>query len=215
LIARSTTPARTVSVPPLLVAVNAVEAGVRPCPPDHPDVQQLVADMRRIGQSPRRAEWRNRARAELSENGTVTRSWLIDRPTYDDAVADLATRGDRLLTPDEWEHACGAGAPTLWRWGDEIPRDTWPIPDDDGPHQEPSLFGLTIANNPYQAERTADRWIMCGGDGGIALHHSDGIALADWLTVATAFRSTRYARSVVETHDHATWIRPAIPVPTP
>lgn len=38
----------------------------------------------------------------------------------------LAARGLRPPTPDEWEHACGAGAGTLFRWGDTYPADCSP-----------------------------------------------------------------------------------------
>lgn len=215
LIDASTSPARTADVPALLVAAEAVEAGVRECPPDDPHVASLLAEYRGLGLGPlpRRIEWNDLARAELSTAGAVVRCWLIDRPTYDEAVADLATRGERLATPDEWEFACGAGAPTLWRWGDHVPADAVPLAGSDGPHREPNLFGLTVGNDPYRAERTADRAVLCGGDGGTALHHSDGVPLTDWLPVATAFRDRRHGRFVVEHGDRARWIRPVIPLP--
>ncbi|MGW1061035.1 hypothetical protein [Micromonospora rubida] len=38
--------------------------------------------------------------------------------SYDDALCEAADLGLRPATPDEWEYACGAGATTLFRWGD-------------------------------------------------------------------------------------------------
>ncbi|BEL03200.1 hypothetical protein Q0Z83_013910 [Actinoplanes sichuanensis] len=36
-------------------------------------------------------------------------------------IAGLRSSGLCPPTPDEWEHACGAGATTLFRWGDDYP----------------------------------------------------------------------------------------------
>jgi hypothetical protein len=114
-ISAMTSPARTVTVPPLLVAINAI-------PGDE---------------------------------------WL-----YEEAIERLADGRQRLLTPDEWEHACGAGVTTLFRWGDGCPVDTDPWSARTGPHRVPNAFGLNIAQDPYDPEWTADPSVVCGGDGG-------------------------------------------------
>lgn len=96
---------------------------------------------------------------------------------YDTLVDALATKGLRLLTFDEWEYVCGAGATTLFRWGNTCPSDHYPItrlvnanrlkhqwiqtgqllqlePDDPtwDIHLKSNPFGLKIAQNPYNCE---------------------------------------------------------------
>ncbi len=204
-----TSPPRTVVVPPLLVAVDAAEAGVVAVPPDHPDIVRRVDRLRQRSRpagdpAPGQAEWSDAARVSLRPDWTVEAAWLLDRPSYDDEVARLAGLGQRLLTPDEWEHACGAGAVTLFRWGDSNPgSDPWTM--DAGPHREPNLFGLRIGQDPYCEERTAVRDVVCGGDGGSAVCGGAGSFLS-WLTIATAYRDPEGVAG------ESMWIRAAIPL---
>jgi hypothetical protein len=200
LVASRTTSARTVAIGTLLVAVEAREAGVTECRPDNPRIVDLMA---RVPDVPsirgnRRLEWNLLARVWRSADGAVDRAWLIDVPSYDEVVLDLAGRGERMATPDEWEYLCGAGVTTLWRWGDQCPMDVLPVPDSDGPHREPNLFGLTIGDNPFNAERTSVREVVCGGDGGVWLHHEDFGQLGAWLPLATAYRDTKHGAYVAE-----------------
>ncbi|MGW2280583.1 hypothetical protein [Streptomyces sp. NPDC001770] len=97
----------------------------------------------------------------------------------------LATRGLRPPTPDEWEHACGAGAETLFRWGDTYPSDCSPYGSGTGPHRLPNAFGLHIGYDVYEAEVTADPGHVHGGDGGEAVCGGYGTFLG-WLPLATA-----------------------------
>lgn len=115
-----------------------------------------------------------------------------DADDYDHAwvLAELERRGLRLPTPDEWEWACGAGATTLFRWGDEYP-------EGDPLVEEPNLFGLVIGDNPYNAELTTDPAVLCGGDGGAALCGGYGPFLA-WLALATAYREADLADAVYQ-----------------
>lgn len=53
-----------------------------------------------------------------------------------DMPAALAERGLRMPSSDEWEHACGAGAGTLFRWGNECPLDRIPYGDRTGPQNQ-------------------------------------------------------------------------------
>ncbi|GGN31787.1 hypothetical protein FHR83_005678 [Actinoplanes campanulatus] len=211
-----TSPRRTVVVPPLLVAVEAVEAGAVAVPPDHPDIVRRVDRLQRQPRpaaepAPGQAEWAGAARVTLRPDWTVEAAWLLDAPSYDGEVARLAGLGQRLLTPDEWEHACGAGATTLFRWGDANPEsDPWSART--GPHRGPNLFGLNIGQDPYREERTAIRDVLCGGDGGTAVCGGSGSFLP-WLTIATAFRDDDHAAEVASDDDYGTMrLRPAIPL---
>lgn len=135
-------------------------------------------------------------------------------PTYADEVEYLSAEGRRLLSPDEWEHACGAGAATLFRWGDDHPVEFRPDEPQRGPHREPNAFGLEIGQDPFCAERTADPDVVCGGDGGTLIHGGSGPFLA-WLGIATSFRERGYGTWLVENEDvvEEQFVRAAIPVP--
>lgn len=104
----------------------------------------------------------------------------------------LAERGLRLPGPDEWEHACGAGARTLFRWGSACPLDLSPYGDEnDGPadpRHRPNAFGLHIARDVYESEMTSDPGSVYGGDGGEAVCGGYGAFVA-WLPLATANRN--------------------------
>ncbi|GAB2913496.1 hypothetical protein [Streptomyces heilongjiangensis] len=97
----------------------------------------------------------------------------------------LAARGLRMPTSDEWEHACGAGARTLFRWGDDCPLDRVPYDDPTGPQHKPNAFGLRIAYDTYTTELTSDPSVVRGGDGGESVCGGYG-ALLGWLPLATA-----------------------------
>lgn len=111
---------------------------------------------------------------------------------YADMPAVLAARGLRMPTPDEWEHACGAGAETLFRWGDECPLDRISYEDVTGPQTEPNAFGLRIAYDTYRAEVTSDTSSVHGGDGGESVCGGYGVLLS-WLPLATSHRNPAMA----------------------
>jgi hypothetical protein len=105
-----------------------------------------------------------------------------------DMPAALAAQGLRMPTADEWEHACGAGAGTLFRWGNDCPLDRIPYGDRTGPHRRANAFGLRIAHDTYSAELTGDTGAVHGGDGGESVCGGYGTLLA-WLPLATANRN--------------------------
>ncbi|WP_103509678.1 hypothetical protein [Streptomyces sp. SM13] len=112
-----------------------------------------------------------------------------------DMPAALSARGLRMPTSDEWEHACGAGSDTLFRWGKDCPLDRVPYGDDTGPHNELNAFGLHIAYDTYRAELTGDVTAVHGGDGGESVCGGYGRLLA-WLPLATANRNPEMAEFV-------------------
>lgn len=100
----------------------------------------------------------------------------------------LAARGLRMPSSDEWEHACGAGATTLFRWGNDCPLDRIPYGDTGGPQNQPNAFGLRIGYDTYRSELTSDVTAVHGGDGGESVCGGYGHLLA-WLPLATANRN--------------------------
>lgn len=113
----------------------------------------------------------------------------------DEVSVALAEEGLRLPGPDEWEHACGVGAGTLFRWGDQCPLDRSPYGDETGPQHQPSAFGLRIAYDTYQAEMTSDPGSVYGGDGGESVCGGYG-TFVEWLPLATANRNPSMAELI-------------------
>ncbi|MCX4549976.1 hypothetical protein [Streptomyces sp. NBC_01500] len=131
----------------------------------------------------------------LSPRRSVTLATVLmaveDEPLTEppaDMPAVLAARGLRMPSSDEWEHACGAGADTLFRWGNDCPLDDIPYENRTGPHQQRSGFGLRIAHDTYRMELTSDITSVRGGDGGESACGGYGFMLA-WLPLATANRN--------------------------
>jgi formylglycine-generating enzyme required for sulfatase activity len=79
----------------------------------------------------------NGIEVEFGSGGQVARVRSKTQVSYDDAVEQVHRLGLRLSTPDEWEYACGAGASTLFRWGDDTPDSGYPYDHRTGPHREP------------------------------------------------------------------------------
>ncbi|WP_232662765.1 hypothetical protein [Pseudonocardia sp. TRM90224] len=216
-LASLTTPRRTAVVPTLLVAVHATDARGPALAPDDPDVVAFLDDIRnRAGgeSAPRRAEDPGRLRLLLDDDWSVRAAWGLWEPSYTQETQHLADAGQRLLTPDEWEHACGAGAVTLFRWGDTYPPEGSPDSLQAGPHRIPNAFGLEIGQDPYSAERTADRKVVCGGDGGTQICGGSGHFMS-WLGIATSFREPDYGIWLDENEEYVEeqYVRAAIPLP--
>ena len=142
---------------------------------------------------------------------SFTFSKLI-RTTYNQALSDLGSTGFRYPNFDEWEYLCGAGASTLFRWGNRfLPnppydvqtldhhwRELWQASgglleyhgfgDGQGnPKHAPNAFGLIIADRDYRFELISDRvGAIRGGDGGS--HSSAGAGLIPTqVTMASAY----------------------------
>jgi hypothetical protein len=124
----------------------------------------------------------------------------------------LAERGLRMPCPDEWEHACGLGGPTLWWWAEHCPFERSPYPYADGPHRRRNPLGLHIAHEVYDSELTSDPAVVKGGDGGEAVCGGYG-SFVEWLPLATANRNPGLAQFVrgegAGTHEEFS-VRPVI-----
>lgn len=102
--------------------------------------------------------------------------------------AALAADGLRLPTPDEWEHACAAGARTYFRWGND-----WPPGGPFGRgefdlHRRPNAYGIVYPSDTYACECTSEEYVLCHGDGGGLVH--GGSNRAAWITLGTAYRAS-------------------------
>lgn len=210
---------REVLVPPMLIEIDAR------APEKRDDVEAIGADDPLFHQFGDGLEDRATAEfsggvlgaysyiAERDADGTC-RVWRRPPTTLQYVEICLARTGMRLLTCDEWEHACGAGAPALFRWGNDTPADFYP--DDASAedrrrkqawalsggtlayarpptvwdlHERPNLFGLRIARNPYGLDLVSDGPRALGGDGGCNICGGAGFFLG-WLPLATSFRDS-------------------------
>ncbi|AFZ09971.1 hypothetical protein Osc7112_5760 [Oscillatoria nigro-viridis PCC 7112] len=190
-----TTPPRKVIVPPLMVETKPTIIGLELISLEELKIQNLLKNnpdcraARIVNCSDLKPD--SSYGFKRCQDGSIE-AWQILRKTYEDIQAELASEGLRLLTFDEWEYACGAGSTTLFRWGDFCPDDCYPgdcYPDDISDwklHLQPNLFGLHIAQDPYDREIISKKLYFRGGDGGCTICGGSGFFLG-WLTLATAY----------------------------
>lgn len=187
-----TSPSRVVELPAMLVGVEAMDACAAWLAADDPRVLELLAKSRpRPGGGIRSLSADGGVEVNLDQVGNVASARLIRQVSYQEAVREVEAGGLRPSTPDEWEYACGAGAETLFRWGDRSLDDGYPYDHRTGPHREQNLWGLAIGQDPYRHEWTSQAGVVCGGDGGGATCGGSGFFLG-WLTLATAYRDTEF-----------------------
>jgi hypothetical protein len=205
---------RVVQIAAILLEVEAREVGAEPVDSNDPAYSELHSRLE--GKGPIRMEYSGGSLdgfiIERSPEGTC-RAWRRRTTTSGEVEAALAAQGMRLPTCDEWEWACGAGAATLFRWGNDTPADFYPgetsaedrqqnaawalsggrLTFSHHPlavwdiHERANLLGLRIAMNPYQVDLVADGPRTLGGDGGCNICGGVGFFLG-WLPLATAFR---------------------------
>jgi len=212
-----TSPPRQIFVQSMLVEMEAREARI-PVAVDECDFDALRRDCaktdRGTGSFSKKIEFHGGDSDGLTVERPDEETFRIwRRPTYIEVQRRVAHSGMRLPTCDEWEYLCGAGAPTLFRWGDDCPADFYPcntcaedrrratawalsngeIPYVKPPaiwdlHARPNLFGLTMSSDTYDHEPVSDGPLALGGDGGCNICGGLGFFLG-WLPLATAFRS--------------------------
>jgi hypothetical protein len=205
---------RDVFIQPLLVETYATEFGWEPFDADHPMVKQAV-DENFLDTSSRQVEMFHggiRLRIQRDLDGKITAQRVANQ-THHEVTDMLARTGFRLPASDEWEYICGGNSNTLFRWGDHVPCDRYPIdisPDeaqwrrdwvlsggkldypaggfitDWGLHRQPNNFGVYIASNPYNYELVAEPEMTRGGDGGGTICGGAGFFVG-WLALATAY----------------------------
>jgi hypothetical protein len=194
-----------------LIETRAEELGWRALAPEEPEAQRWIREYGRAAGVVTVSTGGAEVRLTPRDVGTLVEK--AEPLTHAELTRRLATTGFRFPTPDEWEHACGAGAATLFRWGDHAPCDCDPpagsraerkrtpgrvpprgpaTPPDLGfapewdLHRRPNALGLIIAFNPYRNEATSDSAQTRGGDGGMRVCGGVGFFVA-WLTLATSF----------------------------
>ncbi|MEV0610964.1 hypothetical protein AB0I61_31880 [Polymorphospora rubra] len=206
-----TSPQRPAEIPAMLVAGEAFDPCVVPLAADGPRVLEVVASAGTRSGTLQVYGSGSGLKVEFDQNGKVRRARATRRVSYHEALTALADMGLRTTSPDEWEWACGAGATTLFRWGDQSVDDGYPYHYKTGPHRETNLWGLAIAQDPYKHEATTERTIVCGGDGGGTTCGGDGFFLG-WLTLATAYRDNEFGQWLASDDGYASEIltRPVI-----
>jgi hypothetical protein len=196
-----TTPCRTVTIPAFFVEASPQEIGLTPLDVNTPEIQYLIRHYRPIT---RQLEVHKQYRVIHHEDGTYS-AYKIIPTTHAQLCQTLHEHDFRLVTSDEWEYVCSAGTRTLFRWGDDCPCDRYPTdhPADEvrgkkeggfskgkildwDLHLQKNLFGLTIAQNPYNWEVVDEPHSVRGGDGGCNICGGVGFFMG-WLPLASSY----------------------------
>jgi hypothetical protein len=218
---RVTTKLRPFSFPPMLVEVEPVELGWRAPRKNEPAVERALDTARKSGAGVHFfSDGSNKEVRVTRESDGRLKAEVGEEISHATHCAELARDGMRLPTFDEWEYLCGAGAPTLFRWGDHAPCNRYPT--DLSPaeaewnrrwalsggrleppetqferdwiqHVVPNAHGLLIARNPYNVELVAEPNVYRGGDCGASICGGVGFFLG-WLTLASAYFDTQASR---------------------
>lgn len=207
-----TTPPRAYLAPSLLVSTEADEVGwKRADPRDHPHVARALQEN---GPNATIYDQHGILRIRRDKDGVKIAevgAGALNRATIESALAD---KGCRVPLSDEWEWLCGAGAQTLFRWGDHCECDRYPTDKSSAEakwrrewalsggrlsnpsdafeweitmHRAANRHGIRIAFNPYRYEVVKEG--VRGGDGGGSICGGVGFFLG-WLPLATAYHAS-------------------------
>jgi len=192
-IARATLRPRKVGLRLFLLETAASEFQWEPISSEDPEVQGVLKRFQKFSKKRTTVLTSESIRILFDEAGRTT-SMRARSLTHDDLCKKWATSDFRLPTTEEWEYACGAASPTLFRWGDHVPCDSYPIDSKSWDlHLRPNAFGVLIASNPYHGELVTEPGIWRGGDGGCTICSDAGFFLG-WLTLATAYFESHASR---------------------
>ncbi|OWA33388.1 hypothetical protein B9G55_22210 [Saccharibacillus sp. O16] len=205
MVARQMSPVRQASVGAMLVERTFSSAGwfdyaISELDPE--EDEELLEEIERFrSMSEQSLEMYQYARMER-QNGEIHLQLFDGSETFEEWKDELIGSGFDLPTEEEWEYFYGAGARTLFPWGEEIEPSfqlkyfagkmsaSWSETDFPGYDlEQPNAFGLCFPGDPYLKEMvlTPDGIRGKGGDGGTYLHGGLGRELG-YLPVATAFR---------------------------
>jgi len=215
-IAATTLRPRTAELEPFLIETSAREVGWETAAEIAPDVNEIIDEHFRNSTERREVVIHRGRGTALRVRRTNSDEFTAEysrATTHSELAGGLAKTGFRFPTSDEWEFACGAGADTLFRWGDHAPCDRYPTdvsPEEADSrrqwvlsagklsrpaagfrpdwkhHRDANAFGVFIASNPYQLELVAEADMTRGGDGGCMICGGAGFFVG-WLTLATAY----------------------------
>jgi len=185
---------RKVHIKPLLVEVLTSKFGWKPLSREDPAVREIAGELSETDRPIFRRDSDRLIRVEKDSRGNLSASegysWR-----HHDVVENLQSQGFRLLTSNEWEYVCAAGASTLFRWGDHVPCSRickagplssaevewhrefirtggnieYPLMGFDKDwnwSRRPNAFGLSIASDSYVRELVLEPGVLRGGDGG-------------------------------------------------
>ena len=194
-------PVREAVIRPLLVQRSPQSAGWYECPLDRLDPEEdedVLEAIEEFRQGPHTSyEYSQSFRLERDGDRVVV-FLFDDSESFGEWYETELPEGFTLPTEDEWEYLYGAGARTLFPWGDEIDASMRlrhvsgsgeAAAADPYPLELPNAFGLCFPGDPYKKELvlTPDDITGKGGDGGCNLHGGLGVALG-YLPTATAYR---------------------------
>ena len=169
------TPQRTVEIMPMLVERNPRGIYGDKIPVDDPRVRPewREALTRAISGRETPTAFTIIDQVRFTRNGDIWKAEIYSDVTYAGLLEDLAADGYSLPTADEWAYLSGGGCPTLFPWGDGITLGLrlrhFDDSGDDSPYdlEQPNLFGIKIAFDPYKSELIhAASPMSMGGDGG-------------------------------------------------